>query len=42
MRIARIRKEAYEQNGVLTQADAAELLGISIGVVGKDIREYQK
>jgi hypothetical protein len=41
MRIARILKEAYEQNGVLTQADAAELLGISIGVVGKDIREYQ-
>jgi CRP-like cAMP-binding protein len=41
MRIARILKEAYEQNGVLTQADAAELLGVSIGVVGKDIREYQ-
>ena len=41
MRIARILKEAYEQNGVLTQADAAELLGISIGVVGKDIKEYQ-
>ena len=41
MRIARILKEAYQQNGVLTQSDAAELLGISIGVVGKDIRDYQ-
>lgn len=41
LRIARILKEAYDQNGVLTQADAAELLGVSIGVVGKDIREYQ-
>jgi hypothetical protein len=41
MRIARILKEAYEQNGVLTQSDAAELLGISMGVVGKDIRDYQ-
>lgn len=41
LRIARILKEAYSQNGVLTQADVAELLGVSIGVVGKDIRNYQ-
>lgn len=40
-RIARILKEAYDQGGVLTQADLAELLGVSIGAVGKDIREYQ-
>lgn len=40
-RIARILKEAYAQNGVMTQADAAELLGVSIGSVSKDIREYQ-
>lgn len=40
-RISRILKEAYKQNGVLSQSDVAELLGISIGVVGKDIREYQ-
>ncbi len=40
-RIARILREAFNQVGVLTQADLAELLGVSIGTVGKDIREYQ-
>lgn len=40
-KIVRILKEAYEQNGVLSQADVAEMLGVSIGTVGRDIREYQ-
>lgn len=40
-KVARILKEAYEQKGVLSQADVAELLGVSIGTVSKDIREYQ-
>ena len=40
-KIARILKEAYEQKGVLSQADVAEMLGISTGTVSKDIREYQ-
>ncbi len=40
-RVARILQEAYAQNGVLTQADMAELLGVSAGTIGKDIREFQ-
>ncbi|MFV9629730.1 MAG: DUF1670 domain-containing protein [Methanosarcinales archaeon] len=40
-KIARILREAYEQKGVLSQADVAEMLGISTGTVSKDIREYQ-
>jgi hypothetical protein len=40
-KVARLLREAYVQNGVLTQADVAELLGVSAGTVGKDIREYQ-
>ncbi len=40
-KIARILKEAYDQKGVLSQADVAEMLGISTGTVSKDIREYQ-
>ncbi len=34
-------REAYDQSGVLSQADVAELLGVSIGTIGRDIREYQ-
>jgi DNA-binding Lrp family transcriptional regulator len=41
-KVARLLKEAFAQNGVLTQADLAELLGISAGTVGKDIKEYQE
>lgn len=41
-KIARILNEAYSQGGVLTQADMAEILGISAGTVGMDIRDYQK
>ena len=41
-KVARLLHEAYAQNGVLTQADAAELLGVSAGTIGKDIREYQE
>jgi len=41
-KIARLLNEAYKQNGVLTQADVAEILGVSAGTIGKDIREYQK
>ncbi len=40
-KIARILREAYEQKGVLSQADVAEMLGVSTGTVSKDIREYQ-
>ena len=40
-KIARILREAFRQNGVLSQADVAEMLGISTGTVSKDIREYQ-
>ncbi len=40
-RVARLLREAYHQKGVLTQADVAELIGVSAGTIGKDIREYQ-
>jgi hypothetical protein len=30
-RVARMLKEAYAQKGVLTQADVAELIGVSAG-----------
>ena len=40
-RVARMLREAYHQKGVLTQADVAELIGVSAGTIGKDIREYQ-
>ena len=40
-RVARMLKEAYAQNGVLTQADVAELIGVSAGTIGKDIKAYQ-
>ncbi len=40
-RVARLLKEAYAQKGVLTQADVAELIGVSAGTIGKDIRAYQ-
>lgn len=40
-KIARILREAFEQKGVLSQADVAEMLGVSIGTVSKDIIEYQ-
>lgn len=40
-KIARILREAYKQKGVLSQADVAEMLGVSTGTVSKDIREYQ-
>lgn len=41
-KVARLLNEAYAQQGVLTQADVAELLGVSAGTIGKDIREYQE
>ncbi len=40
-RVARMLKEAYAQKGVLTQADVAELIGVSAGTIGKDIKIYQ-
>ena len=40
-RVARLLKEAYAQKGVLTQADVAELIGVSAGTIGKDIKVYQ-
>ena len=39
--MARILREAYEQNGVLNQADVSLLIGVSAGTIGKDIREFQ-
>lgn len=41
-RVARLLKEAYSQKGVLTQADVAELIGVSAGTISKDIKTYQK
>jgi DNA-binding XRE family transcriptional regulator len=41
-RVARLLKEAYAQKGVMTQADIAELIGVSAGTIGKDIRAYQQ
>lgn len=40
-RVARLLKEAYEQGGVLNQADVSQLIGVSTGTIGKDIKEYQ-
>lgn len=40
-KVARILQEAYEQNGVLTQADVSLLMGVSAGTIGKDIKEFQ-
>jgi hypothetical protein len=40
-KIARILREAYEQGGVLNQADVSLLIGVSTGTVGKDIKEFQ-
>lgn len=40
-KVARILNEAHSQNGVLSQSDVSELLGVSAGTIGKDIREYQ-
>jgi len=40
-KVARLLREAYEQKGVLSQADVAEMLGVSTGTISKDIREYQ-
>jgi len=39
--VARILCEAYEQGGVLNQADMSHLIGVSAGTIGKDIRESQ-
>lgn len=30
-----------EQDGVLNQADVSLLIGVSAGIIGKDIREFQ-
>jgi DNA-binding protein Fis len=40
-KVARILREAYEQDGVLNQADVSLLIGVSAGTIGKDIREFQ-
>lgn len=40
-KVARVLKEAYEQDGVLIQADVSQLFGVSAGTISKDIREYQ-
>ena len=40
-KVVRLLREAYEQNGVLNQADVSQLIGVSAGTIGKDIKEYQ-
>jgi len=40
-KVARILREAYEQGGVLNQADVSLLIGVSTGTIGKDIKEFQ-
>ncbi len=40
-KVARILREAYEQDGVLNQADVSLLIGVSAGTIGKDIKEFQ-
>lgn len=40
-KVARILREAYEQGGVLNQADVSLLIGVSAGTIGKDIKEFQ-
>ena len=40
-KVARLLKEAYEQGGVLNQADIGQLIGVSSGTISKDIGEYQ-
>ncbi len=39
--MARMFREAYEQEGVLNQADVSQLIGVNTGTIGKDIRECQ-
>ncbi len=40
-KVVRIPKEAYEQGGVLNQADINQLIGVSVVTILKYIREYQ-
>jgi predicted transcriptional regulator len=40
-KIARILNEAYSQNGVLSQYDVAEILGVSASTICRDIKKYQ-
>lgn len=40
-KVARILKEAYSQNGVLSQYDVAEILGVSTSTISRDIKKYQ-
>jgi hypothetical protein len=40
-KVARILREAYEQGGVMNQADVSLLVGVSAGTIGKDIRDFQ-
>ena len=41
-RIARLLRQAYKQNGVLSCPDLALMLGISKDTVSRDIRAYEK
>jgi len=40
-KVARILREAYDQDGVMSLADVSLLVGVSAGTVGRDIKEYQ-
>jgi len=41
-KIARLFREAYEQNALLTHSDVAFLLNVSTGTVSKQVREYME
>lgn len=40
-RIVRLANEAFDKNGLLTQADLAILLGVSVRTIGRKIKELQ-
>ncbi len=40
--IVRLFKQSYEQKGVLTNADAATIMRLSLPAISKYIREYEK
>lgn len=41
-RVARILKQAYEQDGVLSYPDVALMLGVSPATISRDVRTYEK
>lgn len=41
-RVVRLLKQAYRQNGVLSYADLALMLGVSINTISRDVRTHEK